>query len=312
VKLEFFVCGSPTDAFYSQAAMFRLALDSFGGDFARARLVLCLGDLEWKPLPARWAPYFRAIDVRWASRESFLEHGDGSHHVFNLLDQGADLSFICDADTLPLRPLPAEFLAEMVADPAIAGVLAHRMPPRNDAKGNDLRHLGVAEFWAHLGREVIGVEPVVQYEMTLPLDPASAPDPCPFYINFGFIAAPPRMLRTLRRHMDYVQPRIRALLDNDFYMQLGITLATLRGELPTRPLPMRFNYPNDPDADVRYPDELAQVLVMHYLRTTHFDRHRIFATEQDFDAFLALPLVGSNAVFQAFVARVTGGRYPFA
>ena len=50
---------------------------------------------------------------------------------------------------------------------------------------------------------------------------------------------------------------------------------------------------------------------MHYLRRKHFNRHRIFATEKAFKAFLALPLEGSDAVFQAFVARLTGGRYPF-
>jgi hypothetical protein len=311
VKLEFFVCGSPNAAFYSQAAMFRLALDSFGGDFARARLVLCIGALDRPALPARWEPHFRNIDVQWASRESFLEHGDGSYHVYNLLDPGADLSFVCDADTLPLRPLPADFLASLVAEPAIAGVLAHRMPPRFDARGNDLRHLDVRGFWKHLGREVVGAEPDVCHEMTLPLVATDAPDPCPFYLNYGFIASTPALLRGLHQHLDVVQPRIRAVLDNDFYMQLGIPMAVLRGALPTRTLPMRYNFPNDPLADARYPDELAQVVVMHYLRTERFDRHRIFATAQDFNAFLALRLEGSNAVFQAFVRALTGGRYPF-
>jgi hypothetical protein len=312
MKLEFFVCGSPNAAFYSQAAMFRLALDSFGGDFARARLVLCLGAHERQPLPARWEPHFRAIEVQWAPVDSFLEHGDGSYHVYDLVDPGADLSFVCDADTLPLRPLPADFLAGLLAEPAIAGVLAHRMPPRHDAKGRDLRHLDVRGFWAHLGREVTGAEPDLHYELPLPLPPQRHLDPSPFYLNYGFIAATPALFRALHEQLDIVQPRVREVLDNDFYMQLAIPMAVQRGALPTRVLPMRYNFPNDPLADAAYPDELAQVVVVHYLRTERFDRHRIFATAQAFNAFLALQLSGSDAVFQGFVRGLTGGRYPFA
>ena len=46
MKLEFLMCGNHNDAFLSQAAIYRQMLDSLGGDYAAARLVLCVGGPE--------------------------------------------------------------------------------------------------------------------------------------------------------------------------------------------------------------------------------------------------------------------------
>ncbi len=74
---------------------------------------------------------------------------------------------------------------------------------------------------------------------------------------------------------------------------------------------MRYNFPNDPVADAMYPDELSSALVIHFLRTDRFDRHRIFASASAFRDFLDLPLGGSNRILQQRVAKITAGNYPF-
>lgn len=306
MQLEFLLCGSPNDSFYSQAAMYRIALDSFGGPYRDARLVLCLGDREHVALPDRWRPYFNRIDVQRAPVESFLEHGDGSDFVFELVDDSADASFICDADTLMLRPFPDDFLDDLLSSPFLGGVLAHLPPPLVDL-GNDYRDMDSEDFWAAMARHVLGRDIELAHRYTL-LD---APDRCPFYINYGFVAGTPTLLKALHRELGVVQPRVRAFLDNDFYGQIGIALAVERGQLPIRSLPMRFNFPNDPRADARHAVELDEVCIMHYLRRTQFDRHMIFASEVEYDKFMRLPLEGSNLVFQRFVSDLTGGKYPF-
>ena len=77
------------------------------------------------------------------------------------------------------------------------------------------------------------------------------------------------------------------------------------------PLPLRFNFPNDPLAETLYPEELESVSAIHYLRTDRFDRHEIFASPDEFAQFLELPLDGANRLFRKAVRRLLGDRYPF-
>jgi len=109
--------------------MFRLSLDTLGPVYQKARLVMCLGALEKVSLPDKWKPYFTNIEIAWADVESYKYYGDGGDHVYNLLSLDADISIICDADTLILRPFPDEFFLDMMSNPAIYGVIAHYPPP---------------------------------------------------------------------------------------------------------------------------------------------------------------------------------------
>jgi hypothetical protein len=307
-KLEFLLCGSPSDAFWSQLAMFRLSLDSLGPVFCAARVVLVLADLEHVPVPARWRRWLRGVDIEWAPVESFLEWGDGEDHLFTLLDPTADLSFICDADTLFVRPIPADMLERMVAEPAIYGVIAHVPAPKKDDRGTDLRHLDNDAFWSELAQRVLGRDIDLPFHYTL----NASLGRCPFYINYGFVAAPPRLLQQLHEHMAIVVPKIRNWLDNDFFAQLGIALAVEQGGIPIRVLPMRYNFPNDARFDAAYPEEVEHAILIHYLRLHRFDRHRIFAESEEFNRFMQLELEGSNRVFQEYVRQLTDGYYPFA
>ena len=131
MRLEFLMCGSPTDAFWSQAAMFRLGLDALGGVYASARHALCLGAPGEQPIPDRWRPWFERIEVQWTDEAEYRERGGHaqSSALYGMAGSSADLSIICDADTLLLRPLPDEFLERSTAAPAVSGVIAHYPPP---------------------------------------------------------------------------------------------------------------------------------------------------------------------------------------
>ena len=60
-----------------------------------------------------------------------------------------------------------------------------------------------------------------------------------------------------------------------------------------------------------YPDELSRIVLVHYLRTAVIDRHRIFATADDFRAFVSRRLDGANQVLQGAVLATFGRDYPF-
>jgi hypothetical protein len=311
MKLEFLMCGNMTDAFLSQAAIFRMKLDSLGGDYGKARLVMCVGAPERVSLPRRWVPWFERIELCFADTEHYARVGDHAqgHRLYEVLDPSADLAVICDADSLLLRPLPEDFLNAMRTSPAVCGCLAHFPPPLIDGAGQCLPEpASHSEMWGAMSDRVLGRPIRMSERYTLQRDP----DPCPFYINHAFLAGTPALLAELYEHFRAVLPQVRAVLDNDFYDQLGVAFAVERGGLPYRALPLRFNFPNDPLAEELHPDEADNIVHFHYLRTDKFDRHKIFADPAAFANFMQIPFEGSNAVFRDEIRALTGGTYPFA
>lgn len=314
MRLQFVMCGNQTDAFLSQAAMFRLMLDSHEGDYRRAELVLCVGGLQEEPLPGHWRKPFERIGVRWTNPDAYRHDGDLAQSLltYDVIDTAADLAVICDADTVLLRPLPGDFLAAMVREPALAGCIAHYGPPLTDHRvpapppisNND-------ELWKRLAMEILGREIPAPYRYTLCKRPGDVPGACPFYINLGFLASTPALLKSYAIAHKQVLPEVRAIIENDFYEQIAVPFAAERAGLPVRALPIRYNFPNDPIAERLYPEEAESVVVLHYLRRNFFDRHSIFTNPQNFEHFITTPLHGTNAVFQRKVRDITRDKYPF-
>ncbi len=347
-RIEFLICGSPNDAFYSQIAFFRRCLDHLGGDWEAARVVAVFGADRVRPLPARWRPHFSDIEVHHAAPEAFARDRffAASDLRFRLLDPDADVSIISDADTALLRPLPDDVLDEMIDEPAIAAVPAHYpFPVLVDGRptfGAEGLYPGMPpeDAWAALGRLVLGRPMETPYRHVLDGTGSirgfrSLPGPlptrvrtaagllrnyrrrsgefiaCPLYPNYGFVAGSPALLRTLAGELDELHPVVAEHVGGSFYGQVAIAVAIERASLPARALPIVYNFPNEPRADALYPDEIDRIVVLHYMNTTHFDRHRVFADAASFDEFLGLALRGSNGAFQRHVRLVTGGTYPF-
>jgi hypothetical protein len=312
------MCGEPKDEFLSQGAIFRRQLDSMGGDYAAARLLFSLGTSDPGPLPARWKPYFSGIDVRHPDPEDHQRLGIDAqcHLLWDLLDPSADVSVICDADTLFLQPFPEVLLHEVVETQAVYGVIALYPPSIEHVGAPTLSGpISANELWPTLGERVIGRKPRTNHAYTL-LRPSAS---CPFYINHGVIVGAPAVLRRLWEGTRRLLPRVQAVLENDFSEQIAIAftdqiaiaLAVEEVGLPARELPMRFNYPNDHAADVLYPDEMANAVIVHYMRRAAFDRHQIFHDEPAFNHFMRADLAGSDAMFRDHVRDLTGGKFPF-
>lgn len=308
------MCGSPNDAFWSQAAIFRHKLDSMGEPYRSARQVLCLGAAEPEPVPARWQPWFERIELRWTDRIVFEVDGDRAQAqlLYGATSTSADLSIICDADTLLLNRLPDDFLEDFLTEPAMCGVIAHYPPPLTPYEGAQSPQVAdQAGLWAKLAETIVGRPFQLIHPYTLAPGTSMESERCPFYINHGFIAARPHHFAELDHQMRTTVPQVRAILDNDFCYQLAIPCAIALAGIPYRVLPMRFNFPNDPVCDQLYPDELNNVVLVHYLRTQAFDRHRIFADPAEFARFMETPLEGSNAIFRESIRTLTNGQYPF-
>jgi hypothetical protein len=306
VKIEFLMCGEATEAFWSQAAIFRCRLNALGEPYASARQVLCLGvSEEAHRVPSRWTKWFGDIEVHWADSKEAEDC-----MLYRAADPSSDVSILCDADTLLMDVLPESFLRDCVQKPAIRGVVAHYPPPLRRRDGSTYPLVTTpSDMWTTLSDRILGRPITMVHSYTLV---NGADDMCPFYINHGFVAAQSALMVEFGRLLPDVLATVRTVIDNHFCYQIAIPFVVERASLPYEALPMRYNFPNDPVCDRMYPEELKRVLVMHYLRTDLFDRHVIFAEEREFDRFMNLSLTGSNQVFQTGVRALTDGVYPFA
>lgn len=303
MRFDFIIPASPTPGFISQIAMFRLALDRLGGDYYDARLVAVFGDEVHAELSSRWKGHFARVDVVRVPIDEF-ERGHFAatgRHRFNVMRSDADLVFMCDADTIIRKPFGDEVL-RLAHSNAIGGVIAHYHFPWVERSGDP-----VAD-WNRFGQAVNGRDVDVRHRYTLQ---EGSPLQSPFYINLGFLAGSPIVLRDLDDEMQRSRERVRVMLQNCFDAQVTLALAVDNLSMPSVALPMRYNFPNDPIADRLYRTELDEACIIHYLRTTHFDRQTIFAEKAAFDRLLSLELHGSDLLFQQLVLEITGGAYPF-
>lgn len=301
MKIDVLIPASPNDNFYSQIAMVRLALDSLGGVYRDARVVAVLGDKAVVPLPDKWAPYFERIDVVWTDPADFAAmgyHGTGLH-CFEACREDADVVVLCDADTLPMRPFP-ELLMRITQFPAFAGVLANFHIPWELSSGD------AAEDWGRIAEAILG------RRIALPHRYLFEPErPCPFYVNWGFMAGPAALVCRIGERFRTIWPAVNQYLGNYFSSQVAITLVVNDLGIPTSTLPRRYNFANYTEQDRRYPEEYDNIVIFHYFSTDFFNRHRIFTSRARFDKFLGLELTGSNRIFQDRVRAITGETYPF-
>ena len=108
LKICFCIPASPTDGFYSQIAMFRLALDRLGEVYKQANIMVTIGGSDVGTLPKRWKPYLKKnVKLHWVGSELYQKYGDFAQGNARFLqDYSAyDVVIFCDADTLPLKPI---------------------------------------------------------------------------------------------------------------------------------------------------------------------------------------------------------------
>jgi hypothetical protein len=247
------------------------------------------------------------VEVLWAPEAVYHATGTGGVFRYELLDASSDLSILCDADTLLIRPFDPGSLEDFVRRPAVRGVIAHYPPPLGDDVGRDYSPQGPDWFWRFIAQRTLGIEIDFPHQYSLQVPGGRAP----FYVNYSAVIGTFDLLRRLRDELVWLLPRIRADLANRFAGQIGLALGCLAGGIPTEPLPMRYNFPNDPIADRLYSEELSQVVLLHYLRLERFDWQRIFTSPDAFESFLGLRFTGSDHVFLERIRSITGGEYPF-
>ena len=257
---------------------------------------------------ALWLPRLDALELHWTADSDFAQDGDWaqSDDVFRRAPEDADVLIAMDADTLPVADLE-DVLDAVLEAGSVAGVIAH-YPTVLNSPGDSLR-----ETWTRLADGLTAAQ--LNFTFAHTLMAPDAPDHhrlTPFYLNFGVVFFPRTAFQPVAERYLAIRPRLmRRMREPDFSGQVALTLAIADAGVSAWALPMRYNFPNDPIAERMYPDELASVVVYHYLRTAAFDRHDIFVDATRYAQFLDAPLSGVNRCFRDAVKKIAGPKYPF-
>lgn len=129
---------------------------------------------------------------------------------------------------------------------------------------------------------------------------------CPAYFNFGAVFVPGGLMEPLR---EYFSKWLGVAIDLGWeYMsgQIGLTFALADGAIPRIALPPRYNFPNSVAFERGYPQDLADMAVLHYQRTDSISRHRDLNDLASVKRLVARrDLAGTNEVFRSCIERLS-------
>jgi hypothetical protein len=307
-KVAFLIPASPTRAFLAQIAAFNFALRSLIWARWQPSLLVCMGGEPDSEALNEWQPYLRDVTMvfvprsHWESTALFYAQIDG---LFRWAPHDADVLVRMDADTLPVGDFE-DVLDHVVETASIAGLIAHITFPTWPGVSS-------RESWLALREGLINAP--LDFKHAYSLQGPEVPDEnrlTPFYVNDGAVFIPKAIFGAFADQYLSLRPRLMSRLADPYYSgQIALALSVAEIGALTCALPMRYNFPNDEAAAKRFPEELENAKIFHYLRTHDFDRQRIFADEKSYASFLNLPLTGVNKVFQERVRKIMGAQYPF-
>ena len=121
----------------------------------------------------------------------------------------------------------------------------------------------------------------------------------PPYMNTGVVFGPAFLFeRIYETYMDVLHG-LRRIMNSYFFEQIALTIAASKADVPLHILPMRYNFPNQHEFDLAYPDELAAAKFLHFLRTDVVNREADFVDEGAIHALAErTDLTGSNEVLR--------------
>jgi hypothetical protein len=302
MTLEVRVPISPEPHFFRQIEYLSRSFGVRGGITGAARFRVSVGaDCEPYDIAARFPWSKNRIAWNWVDRAEFRRYS----FLATINDRltapsDADVVLLMDADTLLVRGID-DILEALFLQPAIAGVMAHVPPFVTDPALNwsrVLQALGLelpADRFQHSGWGSMYADAANRFG--------------PAYFNHGVVFVPGRLMPELAlgfaRALPLVlrKPRVIPIV---FSAQLALTVAIYQANLPRQTLELRYNFPNDDWANERFPADLADVRVIHYLRESILGTRRdTWGSDDRFAAFLERrDLSGANEVLRSSVAEL--------
>jgi hypothetical protein len=277
--LEIRVPISPRPYFFRQVECLYRSAQACGGLTGDVRVVVSVGeDMEPYDIAATQPWSDTNVLWRWVKREEFRKLG---YHAAVLdrfkVESDATVVLFADADTLFVNNVD-DLLESLQTVPAIAGVMAH-VPPfvtrPEETWETTFSKLGrrlPSDLHQHTGWGAMFHRHDVRFS--------------PIYYNFGAVFVPRHLLSNLADayHRQLV---VAESADVGYFIgQLALTLAIYKLDLPRIALSPRYNFPNDPMFEAQYPQDLADLRILHYLRLDEVQRDTIWRSQEETLAFI--------------------------
>jgi hypothetical protein len=281
-SLEIHVVGSPTILFFNMVRCLVHSLRRFGGTYRDSPVIFTVADKQEDPSLADRLPWLKSngVELRWAPAERFLTQSyiATGYQVAKYRFQSR-IVLALDADTLIAGPLD-ELVNGVARDHVFAGMIAHADPFANDP----------ALSWEGLFRHCGLDSPALEHEYTGWGYMNDAPQHryCPTYFNCGVLCCPADYLHTIGHIIEPLAAKAHEYLGNPFFAnQAALAMALAQLKLPTRQLPMRYNFANDPLLEALHADEVPQTRIIHLLRRHQgIYKHELFADLANVEAML--------------------------
>ena len=230
---------------------------------------------------AEWlTPEISPVIVDSAKFDARSFHATGAARLTQR--SNADVVILMDADTVVCGDL-LDICKQTLSLPSISGVIAHVAP--------------LSQLDWHRAFSEIGAVPQFPFRYTgwpymfpskgIPLSPSLAAAPA--YFNFGFIATTKELLEQVGGHFDRCFDIVERLFPGlMFNSQMALTLAAADAGVPSRSLPMRYNFPNDFRLEALHPEQLRQARIIHLLRRSQgVDKYELYREVEALRAFVA-------------------------
>lgn len=278
IRTEIHIPISPTPDFLIRVHYLAASIEMYSGlSPGSYKIVVTVGDATrvdiedlcpWAiryPIEWRWVP-----DQEWLERGIFATAFGRFRYAFE-----ADAVVMLDGDVLVTGSL-AEMVNEAVGTLRFHAIPAHYSP---FCYQGCLEQRSPHEWWAEIFR-LAGLSPPIlsmehlawpwMQEQDWPyLEQLQFGPPYP---NAGVIIGSAETMRRIGASIYEDLDTVNTVFCNVLSGQVALSLAISRQGLEWAPLPLRYNVPNVQQFHDTYPDEAADVRVLHFLQTTEIDR----------------------------------------
>ncbi len=269
---------SPTPFFFRRIHYMAASMRRLGAMVGDHEIVVSVGGGSTRDNPYLSQPWSNMYPItwRWVDPEVYAKLGYEATNRDRYWHMGrAKMIMLADADVIFVEDF-SDLLTKLEISPAICGVMAHVSPFLNAGERSP-------DAWWRMLAEAFDVS-------ELPLDQKHSGWNCmpteesfihsPSYFNGGMIVGSIELIPAASDAVDSV-------IKSYFRPQLARTLAMHKARLPSRPVPLRYNFPNDQRFEDAQADELADLRILHYLRRQVVDRDRDFMTTESVGRLIA-------------------------
>lgn len=276
-SLEIHIPISPTVRYENMVHYNVNSLRVYGGAYRDAKVILTIGDENFDE---SWSnkPWIRdlGIEVRWVPQERYKEWIYYATAVERFCYRfEADMVLMLDADIVIRRPLD-ELIDGCYEAREFRGLIPHVSPFRGEGSWQELYDaagLGKVEaIHEHTGWGYMLTDEALRY--------------CPAYFNLGVLCAPADVMASVGSVIYEMMGVCEGVFKTAYKCQIAAGLAVTKQKVPYSPLPMRFNYPNQPLIEALHQGELEHAAIVHYLASHQGIYKETFDSAESIEAVL--------------------------